>query len=199
MLSLLEQEYQEIVLASMTTSKSHAVLSMNLNTYVPSPYLGSWDSTGPLSETFPTNESIIEVMSLDETPWNDLHHHSSFLPNLSQMPSFLEAFVSHCPTLPLQTTALVHEVLSEGNIGNITATMHLDISIKLGIVKNVPIGVSCSLNEIKVYTELFKYFQDVFTWSYEEIPGIDPKIVVHEIPTYPSAQLVRQWLHPMHP
>eukprot|EP00253_Pinus_taeda_P024396 PITA_24396 len=29
--------------------------------------------------------------------------------------------------------------------------------------------------------------------------GIDPTIVVHEIPTYPSAKPVRQQLHPMHP
>lgn len=152
-----------------------------------------------MNETFPTDESIFEVMSLDETPWNDLHHRSPFLPSLSEMPSCLEAFVSHNPTHPLQTPILVHEVLSEGNMGNITATMPLDISIKLGIVENIHIGVSCSPNEIRVYTELFKEFRDVFAWSYEEIPGIDPTIVLHEIPTFPGAKHVRQRLHPVHP
>ena len=39
----------------------------------------------------------------------------------------------------------------------------------------------------------------MFTWSYEEMPGIDPSIVVHEIPTYPSAKPVRQRLCPVHP
>ena len=41
--------------------------------------------------------------------------------------------------------------------------------------------------------------RDVFAWSYEEMPGIDPSIVVHEIPTYPGAKLMRQCLHPVHP
>lgn len=31
------------------------------------------------------------------------------------------------------------------------------------------------------------------------MPNIDPSIVVHEIPTYPNAKLIRQWLHPVHP
>lgn len=150
-LSPLEQNYQEIVLASMVALESHIVFSMNLETYVPSPWLGSWDSPDPLNDAFLIDESIVEVMSLDETPWNILHHCSSFLPNLGEMPSYLEVFVSHCPTHPLQTPVLVHEVLSEGNMGNITATMPLDISIKPGIVENIHFGVSYSLDEIRVY------------------------------------------------
>jgi hypothetical protein len=41
-------------------------------------------------------------------------------------------------------------------------------------------------DEIVTYTSLFKEFHDIFTWSYEEMPGIDPAIVVHEIKTYPA-------------
>lgn len=102
-------------------------------------------------------------MSLDETPWNDIHHCSSFLLSLSEIPSCLESFVSYNPTCPLQTLVLVHEVLSKGNMGNITATMPLDICIKPGIVENIHIGVSCSPNEIKVFIDFFKEFCDVFT------------------------------------
>jgi len=68
------------------------------------------------------------------------------------MPSFLEVFVSHFPTHPIQTLVLVHEVLFEGNMGNITTTMPLDISINPGIVENIHVGVSCSPDEIRVYT-----------------------------------------------
>ena len=46
---------------------------------------------------------------------------------------------------------------------------------------------------------LFKEFRDVFAWTYEEMPGIDPSIVVHEIKTYPDAKLVRQKLQQLHP
>ena len=50
------------------------------------------------------------------------------------------------------------------------------------------IGVNCSPEEISIYTSLFKEFRDVFAWSYEEMPGIDPSIVEHEIRTYPDAK-----------
>jgi hypothetical protein len=49
------------------------------------------------------------------------------------------------------------------------------------------------------YMSLFKEFRDIFAWSYEEMPGIDPSIVVHEIKTYPGAKPVRQRLRPVHP
>ena len=35
-----------------------------------------------------------------------------------------------------------------------------------------------------IYINLFKEFRDVFDWSYEEMLGIDPHIVEHEIRTY---------------
>ena len=35
----------------------------------------------------------------------------------------------------------------------------------------------------------------MFAWSYEEMLGIDPRIMEHEIKTYPNAKHVRQKLH----
>jgi hypothetical protein len=66
-------------------------------------------------------------------------------------------------------------------------------------VENVFVRADFSPKEIQIYTDLFKEFHDVFAWSYEEMPGIDPKIVEHEITTYPDANLVRQKLHPVNP
>ena len=37
----------------------------------------------------------------------------------------------------------------------------------------------------------------MFTWSYEEMPGIDPNIVKHEIKMYPDAKPIRQKLRPV--
>ena len=39
----------------------------------------------------------------------------------------------------------------------------------------------------------------MFAWYYEEIPGIDPSIVQHEIKTYENAKPVRQKLRPINP
>ena len=57
----------------------------------------------------------------------------------------------------------------------------------------------CSPDEIEAYTKLFKEFQDVFSWSYDEMLGRDPRIVEHEIKTYPDARHVRQRLRVMNP
>ena len=81
-------------------------------------------------------------------------------------------------------------VLSEGNLENILKTIPINISIKPNIVENINIGANCSPEEITQYTALFKEFHGVFAWSHEEIPGIDPSIVKHEIKTYPNVKTV---------
>jgi hypothetical protein len=66
-------------------------------------------------------------------------------------------------------------------------------------MENINLGANCSPEEVVSYTALFKELCDVFAWSYEEMPGIDPSIIVHEIKTYPGVKPVRQKLHPVHP
>lgn len=75
----------------------------------------------------------------------------------------------------------------------------IDISVKPGIIENIHIGASCTDNEIQIYKALFQEFYDVFAWSYEEMPEIDPSIVVHEIKTYLDAKPDRQRLRQIHP
>ena len=73
-------------------------------------------------------------------------------------------------------------------MANISATIPINIYANPNVVENVHIGANCSPEEIAIYTALFKEFCDVFSWSYEEIPGIYPSIVKHEIRTYPNAK-----------
>lgn len=53
-------------------------------------------------------------------------------------------------------------------------------------------------DEIQTYKAVFQELRDVFSCSYEEIPGIDLAIVVHEIKTYPDAKPIRQRLRQIH-
>ena len=69
----------------------------------------------------------------------------------------------------------------EGNMENISTTIPINISVNPDFMENIHIGANYSPQEIAIYMALFKEFRDVFTWSYEEIPGIDPSIVEHEI------------------
>ena len=72
----------------------------------------------------------------------------------------------------------------------------MNISRNPNIIENVFIRADCSPEEIQIYTDLFKEFQDVCAWSYEEMLGIDPSIVQHEIKTYENARPIRQKLQP---
>ena len=81
-------------------------------------------------------------------------------------------------------------IFAEGNMEKISITIPINIFANPNIVENVYIGASYSPEEIAIYTALFKEFHDVFSWSYKEIPGIDPSIVKHEIQTYPDAKPV---------
>ena len=125
----------------------------------------------------------------------DLHHKSYFLPELSKIenPEFhvrLSEGVGQ-PVNPLPKEG----VFAEGNMANISATIPINISTKPDVVENVYIGANSSPEEIATYTALFKEFDDVFAWSYEEMPGIDPSIIEHEIQTYPNVRHVRKKIH----
>ena len=125
----------------------------------------------------PFEEEILEAMTGVEILWHDLHHWSYFFPNLHEVESSLSGPYStgsvHKILYPLATT----QIFVEGNISNIWGTFSVNISRNPNVIKNIFIRVECFLEEIEIYTNIFKEFQDFFSWSYEEIHGIDPSIV----------------------
>lgn len=85
-------------------------------------------------------------------------------------------------------------IRAEGNMSVISKTVSINISRNPNVIENVSIRAECSPEEIQIYTNLFKEFWDVFAWSYEEMVGIDPSIVQHEIKMYENAkQFVRSF------
>jgi hypothetical protein len=73
-----------------------------------------------------------------------------------------------CPINLLAT----HEIYVEGNMETIVETVSINISRNPGVVENVFVGADCSPEEIQIYTNLFKEFCNVFSSSYEEMPGM---------------------------
>ena len=125
-----------------------------------------------------------------EPPWEELHHRSYFLPPLDRLEheDYREILSQRVgsPVVPLSSPG----PMADGNMVNISSTIHINISRNPRTIENVYIGAECFHAEILEYTELFKEFCDIFAWSYDEMPGIDPRIVEHEIKTYPNAKLV---------
>ena len=115
-----------------------------------------------------------------------------FFPSYSNLvkPDFL-SFITFDIIENPHSPVLMQGANSEGNLCNVTQTIPIDMLVKIAIFEHVHIGQNYSAVEIETYMALFKEFQDVFAWSYEEIPRIDPSIVVHEIKTYPSEKPVR--------
>ena len=152
-----------------------------------------------LNTMFPLDEVIIEAMLGVEPPWEELHHRSYFLSELDLLEhedyrEILSQKVGR-PMVPLSSPGQ----MADGNMANISSTIPINISRNPGTIENIYIGADCSQDDIGEYTELFKEFRDIFTWSYDEMPGIDPQIVEHEIKTYPNAKPVRQRLRAVNP
>ena len=62
------------------------------------------------------------------------------------------------PQYPILTQA----TLSEGNLGNITSTILIDISEKPSVMEHNHLGQTSSSTKIITYMALFKEFHDVF-------------------------------------
>jgi hypothetical protein len=99
------------------------------------------------------------MTSLDK-PWDDLHHRSYFLPELSTIEAgeFTLTMTrdSSCPINPLAT----HVVYVEVNMASIVEMVPINLSRTPGVVDNVFVGAY---------------------GSPEEIPDIDPQSVDHEL------------------
>ena len=116
-----------------------------------------------LSQNFPSNESIIEIMNTSTSVWEDHHHRSSFLPNTSLADNDFASLLGTDIVDDPQTPVLLQDSESEGNLCNITKTVPIDISVKSRTIEHVHIGKNYSINEIEEYKALFKEFRDIFS------------------------------------
>ncbi|RVW47634.1 Retrovirus-related Pol polyprotein from transposon 17.6 [Vitis vinifera] len=65
--------------------------------------------------------------------------------------------------------------------------------------RELRIGSDLSTDEKDSLIQLLRLYLDVFTWSYEDMPVLDPSIVQHRLPFLPHARPVKQKLRRSHP
>ena len=65
--------------------------------------------------------------------------------------------------------------------------------------REMRIGTTLSADERDSLLRLLRSYLDVFAWSYEDMPGLDPSIVQHHLPLLPHARPVKQKLRRSHP
>ena len=180
-LSPVELTYQSIPFASKF---SVTFVSANGTTTPPITPL----SFDPLNQVIPMDEGIREIMRLEEQPWEDSHHHVSIFDS-NMIPLQILSPEAHEIISSLYTTIQLLD--SEGNRGNISQTLLPNIFVMTGIMENIQSGANHNLEEIVSFTCPFMDFHDVFPWSYEEMHGLDPSIVKHEIKKSPL--LPKNW------
>jgi hypothetical protein len=121
---------------------------------------GSLANIDSLDLVLPSDEAVIEVMTSPDKPWEDLHHRSYFLPNLSRIKvgefTMIMTGDRSCHTNPLAT----HKIYAKGSMEIISETIPSNISRTPDIIDNVFIGAYSSP---------------------EEMSGIDPQRVDHEL------------------
>jgi hypothetical protein len=111
-----------------------------------SPY---WDTHTSTSHEFlnivlPSKDSIMEFMNLQDKPWEDSHHRSSLFPFGENKETQMQTLTSTDIQYPSLLPSTSYPILFEGNLGNISKTISIDISVKPGVMENIHIGAHCS-------------------------------------------------------
>ena len=65
--------------------------------------------------------------------------------------------------------------------------------------REIRIGSSLSSDERSRLIDLLRSYLDVFSWTYEDIPGLESSIAQHHLPILPYARSVKQKLRRLHP
>jgi hypothetical protein len=144
------------------------------------------------SHIFHCDKDISEELNTPDYPWNALHHRELFISQESFDPPS-QASICTIETKDLIPSGNIDwfnnpiptpDDFEEGNIANISPTVKINISIKLGIIEEITIGVAFSPEELTAYKALFQEYQYIFTWSYTNMPDLDPSIIEHRIDTW---------------
>ena len=88
------------------------------------------------------------------------------------------AMDEHVQTMNIEERRLVAkptEVLEEGNPEKFTR-----------------VGISMEEKTKQDLVQFLRKSIDIFAWSHEDMPGIDPSIITHRLNVYPSSKPVRQ-------
>ena len=146
--------------------------SSSYNAIIGRPTLNSWKavtSTYHLSVKFPTEYGVGEVQG-DQLAARECYLAMLVMDEQTQTMNIEERRIVAEPTKALEDIPL-----DEGDPGKSTR-IRADL-------------------EGKIMKDLIRFIReniDVFSWSHEDIPGIDPSVITHHLNVYPSSKPVRQ-------
>ena len=146
--------------------------SSSYNAIIGRPTLNSWKtvtSTYHLSVKFPTKYGVGEVQG-DQLVAREYYLAMLAMDEQTQMTNIEERRIVVEPTVALEDIPL-----DEDDLGKSTRIgADLEGKIKKGLIR------------------FLREHIDMFAWSHEDMPGIDPSVITHRLNVYPSFKPVRQ-------
>ena len=146
--------------------------SSSYNAIIGRPTLNSWKtvtSTYHLSVKFPTKYGVGEVQG-DQLVARECYLAMLAMDEQTQMTNIEERRIVAEPTVALEDIPL-----DEDDLGKSTRIgADLEGKIKKGLIR------------------FLREHIDMFAWSHEDMPGIDPSVITHRLNVYPSFKPVRQ-------
>jgi hypothetical protein len=85
----------------------------------------------------------------------------------------------------------------EGSKPNIEELEIINLADEGEELKEVKIGTRSTTEQKEALIVLLREFQEIFAWSYQDMPGLDTDIVVHKIPLKPECKPVKKTLRRM--
>ncbi|GLJ11025.1 hypothetical protein SUGI_0140700 [Cryptomeria japonica] len=144
-------------------------------------------------DVFSTDDALAEFLGAYDTL--PRYHHNRGLPYCLNTEAYFgkeidnDEIVKEFPQLkdtPQQSNLLISD----------TTNVKMDPCNEERVIK---IGKCLDEEEQKQYEDLLHEFTDIFAWTYSDMPGIDPKIVTHNIVLVPDAKPVKQKIQKMNP
>ena len=123
----------------------------------------------------------VKASTGDSKVAKQLDDYAEFDPSLQELPEFASVQKQDEPS------ALVQDPTEDVNIGSEEDP------------KILKIGTSLSPEEKERLTNFLKQHEEVFAWTYEDMPGLDPKLVEHRLVLKPDVKPVKQKLRKMDP
>ena len=84
------------------------------------------------------------------------------------------------------------EKQDEGSKPNIEELVVVNLAEEGEELKEVKIGTHFTIEQKDALITLLREFCEIFAWSYQDMPGLDTDIVVHQITLKPECKPVRQ-------
>ena len=85
---------------------------------------------------------------------------------------------------------ILEDLVKEAQIQPEEELEEINLGAELGSQKPVLISSQLAAQEKEQLVALLKKYVNVFSWTYDEMPGLDPGLVVHSLNVDPRVKLV---------